>query len=79
MEVKRILLPSQYYYPNMNLLKNRSGRKIEGEFYQTLLQADSNQMATIYVHVPFAIPNVLFADLTRSMIWQKWMPMSKSC
>ena len=52
MEVKRILLPHQYYYPNMNLLKNRSGEKIEGEFYQTLLQADSNQMATIYVHVP---------------------------
>ena len=70
MEVKRILLPHQYYYPNMNLLKNRSGEKIEWEFYQTLLQADSNQMDTIYV---------LFADLTRSMIWQKWMPMSKSC
>ena len=65
MEVKRILLPHQYYYPNMNLLKNRSGEKIEGEFYQTLLQADSNQMATIYVHVPFCNSKCAFCGFDK--------------
>ena len=53
---KRLLFPHQYYYPNMNFLRDRSTRDKEQRFYERCLaggRGGERRMATIYIHIPF--------------------------
>ncbi len=63
--MEKILLPHQYYYPHMDLLKDKSSIHKEKEFFESL---DANQTpndAMIYVHIPFCDSKCVFCGFDK--------------
>lgn len=62
----RILLPHQYYYPNMNFLNDRSTIEKEEKFYLRCKESsEKKRMATIYIHIPFCNSRCAFCGFDK--------------
>lgn len=62
---KRILLPHQYYYPNMNFLADRSTEEKERIFRERVNSRDKIRKGTIYVHIPFCNSKCAFCGFDK--------------
>lgn len=62
---KRLLLPHQYYYPNMNFLRDRSTAEREEQFYNRCKSLSGTRKGTIYIHIPFCNSKCAFCGFDK--------------
>lgn len=62
---KRILLPHQYYYPNMNFLADRATEERERNFIEKVNQKTGIRKGTIYIHIPFCNSKCAFCGFDK--------------
>lgn len=64
--MKKILLPHQYYYPHMDLLKNKSNSIKEKDFFNDLDNLPLKKKdAMIYIHIPFCDSKCAFCGFDK--------------
>ncbi len=62
---QRMLIPHQYYYPNMNFFTDRSTTEREEAFRAACKEKDPVSKATIYIHVPFCNSKCAFCSFDK--------------
>lgn len=62
---KRLLLPHQYYYPNMNFLRDRSTAEREEQLYNRCQSLSGTRKGTIYIHIPFCNSKCAFCGFDK--------------
>lgn len=62
---KKLLIPHQYYYPNMNFIADRATDKKRTELFNAISNLDVGKKATIYVHIPFCNSKCAFCSFDK--------------
>lgn len=62
---EKILLPHQYYYPHMDLFKDKSTLEREKKFFEELSLSNTNREASVYIHIPFCDSKCAFCGFDK--------------
>ncbi|MFV0361506.1 MAG: radical SAM protein [Suipraeoptans sp.] len=65
MDKRKMLIPHQYYYPNMNFMEDRNTWKKEQDFTDALGLIKNKRKATIYIHTPFCNSKCAFCGFDK--------------
>lgn len=61
----KMLLPHQYYYPHLDLIKDRCSEAKNKEFQESLDSTTEPQNGMIYVHIPFCDSKCVFCGFDK--------------
>lgn len=65
MYTRKLLIPHQYYYPNMNFIEDRCTSAKKEKFFNKLDGLANRKKATIYVHIPFCNSKCAFCSFDK--------------
>lgn len=63
--MSKMLLPHQYYYPHLDLIKDRRSEAKQNEFEESLSHPAKSQNAIIYIHIPFCDSKCVFCGFDK--------------